>query len=148
MFQRILVPLDGSEVSRQSLPAATALAKQNGATLILAQVIHVSYGALPEAYMATPDLYNQLHDQAVADAEANLKTVADEVAAQGIPSETVVLEGDPASELVAYEESGNIDLVVMTTHGRTGLARLVYGSTAEGILRHGSKPVLVIRVAE
>lgn len=145
MFQRILVPLDGSELARRALPVAVELARQNNSTLVLAQAIHVSYGALPEAYIATPDLYNQIHDQAQADAETELKAAAGQATEAGVAVETVILEGDPASELVDYEDEGKIDLIVMSTHGRTGLARFVYGSVAERVLRHGSRPILLLR---
>lgn len=145
MFQRILVPLDGSELARRALPVAIELARQNNATLVLAQVIQVSYGALPEAYIATPDLYNQVHDQAQADAEAELKAAAAQSTEAGIAVETIILEGDPASQLVDYEDEGKIDLIVMSTHGRSGLARFVYGSVAERVLRHGTRPILLLR---
>lgn len=148
MFQRIMVPLDGSELAHRALPIALEMAKQSAGTVVLVQVVHVSYGALPEAYVATPDLYNDIYEQARADATATLQQAAAETAAAGVKTETVLLEGEPASELVDYEATGNIDLVVMSTHGRTGLARFVYGSVAERILRHGTKPILLNRVQE
>ena len=148
MFQRILVPLDGSEHSKQALPFAVDLARQSGGTIVLAQAVHTSFAALPDSYMATPDIYEQMMTQARSEAVANLQAVADELAAQGVKVETVVLEGEPATEIIDYEDQGQIDLVVMSTHGRSGLTRFVYGSVAERVLRHGTKPVLLIRIPE
>ena len=146
MFSRILVPLDGSDLSKQALAPAIELAKRFDSTIVLAQAVNVSYGAVPDAYLATPDLYNDLFSQAQAEAQTNLQTIAAELSTQGVKVETVQLEGEPAAEIADYEEKGQIDLVVMSTHGRTGLARFVYGSTAERVLRHGTKPVLLVRV--
>ena len=148
MFQRILVPLDGSDFSKRALPVAVELAQLRGGTIVLLQAVHISYAALPETYVATPDLYNQLLVQGQADAAVNLKAVADELAAQGVKAETVIAEGEPAGAIIDYENEGQIDLVVMSTHGRSGLSRFVYGSTAERVLRHGAKPILLIRIPE
>ncbi len=94
--------------------------------------------------MATPDLYTQLLDQGRAEAQTNLQTTADELARQGVKVDTVIVEGDPASAIIDYES--DVDLVVMSTHGRSGLARFVYGSVAEKVLRHGTRPILLIRI--
>jgi nucleotide-binding universal stress UspA family protein len=144
MFQRILVPLDGSDFSKRALSEAVDLARLSGASLVLLQAVQVSYTALPETYVATPDLYTQLLDQGRAEAQTNLQTTADELAGQGVKVDTVIVEGDPASAIIDYES--DVDLVVMSTHGRSGLARFVYGSVAEKVLRHGTKPILLIRI--
>ena len=146
MFQRILVPLDGSDFSKRALAEAVDLARLSGASLVLLQAVQVSYPALPETYVATPDIYTQLLDQGRAEAQANLQTTAEELTAQGIKVETVILEGEPASAIIDYE--ADVDLVVMSTHGRSGLARFVYGSVAEKVLRHGTKPILLIRISQ
>jgi nucleotide-binding universal stress UspA family protein len=148
MFTRILVPQDGSELAKQAVGPAVEIAKRFDATIVLARAVHVSFGAMGDAYMATPDLYNDLYTQAQSEAQANLQAVAAEIQAAGVKVEAVILEGEPAGALVDLEASGQIDLVVMSTHGRSGLARFVYGSTAEQLLRHGTKPVMLIRAQD
>lgn len=146
MFTRILVPQDGSDLAKQAVGPAVEIAKRFEATIVLARAVHVSFGVMGDAYLATPDIYNDLFTQAQNEAQANLQEVAAEIQGQGVKVESVILEGEPAGALVDLEESGQIDLVVMSTHGRSGLARFVYGSTAEQLLRHGTKPVLLIRM--
>lgn len=145
MFNRILVPQDGSDLAKQAIGPAIEIAQKFGSTIVLARAVHITYGAMGDAYMATPDLYNDLFTQAQSEAQANLQEVSAQIEAAGVKVETALMEGEPARALTDLEESAQIDLVVMSTHGRSGLARFVYGSTAEQVLRHGSKPVLLIR---
>lgn len=142
MFSHLLVPLDGSAHAESALPLAAKLAKANSARLVLVRVRrtateYVSWGVLP--------MSADLIDVEDADCAAYLAQVAASPMLAGVEVETEVLSGMPAPAIldaVAYHE---IDLVVMTSHGRTGLARWAFGSVARQVAYHAMVPVLVVR---
>jgi len=147
MFTRILVPTDFSEPSDAALDYARALADKFGATLHLLHVIEPGYitGALSnEVFIgATPGDYEML----VTDAQAKF-------AHRVLPSDraryrttTEVMTGPSADTIVDYAEVQHVDLIVMGTHGRTGLAHLLMGSVAEHVVRMAPCPVLTVRQA-
>jgi nucleotide-binding universal stress UspA family protein len=137
----ILVPLDGSPLAERALPEAVELARQRGARLLLlrAAEAHVPLGADP----------TQAQVRVVQEAEAYLASVKAQLAATGIPDvETSVWYGPPASAIVEAARLRGADLIVMTTHGRSGLGRLILGSVAESVLRGTTTPILLLRVPE
>jgi nucleotide-binding universal stress UspA family protein len=145
MFTRILVPTDFSDPSDAALDYARALADKFGGSLHLLHVIEPVYarGAFSnEVYIgAAPGAYELL----ATDAQAKL---ADRV----LPSDrtrygttTEVITGLSAETIVEYAADHHIDLIVMGTHGRTGLAHLVMGSVAEHVVRRALCPVLTVR---
>lgn len=141
--RRILVPLDGSPMAEQILPAVTAVAQAVGAELVL---FHV-----PTAYLSgwvTGEWYlpmQGLLDTAEEDAKAYLDAVASRLAEQGLDVGTAISMGPVAECIVEYAEANDIDLIAMCTHGRTGLARWALGSVADRVLRAGSTPILLVR---
>jgi nucleotide-binding universal stress UspA family protein len=158
-YQRILVPLDGSELAARALPHAETLAKLSNARVVLLQVIPTTAMLASETSVPSPGLGLPTVDpfvstsqfQAVEDTMTEeAKTTLDEAAARlrtsSLQVETVVLKGAPADAILSYAKERQIDLIVMSTHGRTGLARLVFGSVAENVLHHASCPVLLVRV--
>lgn len=143
----ILVPLDGSALAEQALGVGAARARKTGATLHLLSVREpLPVLALP------PDVplpTNDLEDQAHAELQRYLESVA--TAARSMlrsPVTTAVLTGNPAAALCAYVEDHEVDFVVMTTHGRTGLSRLWLGSVADRMLRRLAIPVLLLHPSE
>jgi nucleotide-binding universal stress UspA family protein len=144
MFHRILVPIDGSDAARQGLKEALRLAPPWGSTL---RLLHVTC-ALPFAReMANPaDLEGYRHSlekraqHLLGDSGALARKA-------GLIVETAVRElehGTPASAIVAEAACSASDLIVMGTHGRSGLARAVAGSNAEEVVRRSPVPVLVV----
>jgi universal stress protein A len=138
-WRRILVPTDFSVCSRAALQQALELAAGNRQAV---EVVHIVPGSLGngvetmlEAYGVPPDL--------VATAEERLRTWLGEHTLA--PLQWRVLVGDPAREIVALTAEGRYDLVVLGTHGRTGLSRLLLGSVAERVVREAPCPVLTIR---
>lgn len=139
----ILVPLDGSDLAEQALRVATARAQRAGAELHLVSVHQpVPVSSLP-AEIAVP--VQQLDTDALDNLRRYLSGVA--AAMQTTLRTRVVtaaLRGDVATELCRYVEDNDVDLVVMTTHGRTGLSRLWLGSVADRLLRRLAIPVLLL----
>lgn len=134
-FKRVLVPLDGSALAEQALPFARCLAQLVRGDLILVRA------ALGRGSHADP-VEAQL--QAASEAEAYLARLASQQQAD-YAIETSVPFGPPAEEIVNVARLRAADLIVMTTHGRTGLGRVLVGSVAQEVLQKTSLPVLLVR---
>ena len=144
MFRRILVPLDGAARAEKALPVAARLAKASGGSLVLLQVISTPVDA--GGFMYEPMVFTQADiDTEVSKATKYLMTLslADELA--GIDVHTLILIGTPAPSILFAIQNNDIDLVVMSSHGETGLMRWVMGSVAQKIVRQSPVPVLVLR---
>ena len=148
-IENILVPLDGSPLSLQALQHAQRLAQSLKARLILLRVggvISPEALGLPELSMA---LTNEITlQQAKVDAvfSSYLEGLAIPLREQGVEVETVVRCGDAATQIVELAESEQVDLVVMSSHGRTGLIRWIYGSVAERVLHNVRCSLMVVRI--
>jgi nucleotide-binding universal stress UspA family protein len=142
MYQRILVPTDGSAGSERVLEHAIGLASVHDATVHALYVINSgSFAGLP---METS--WEGLDDMLRADAEAAMDEVCAIAAESNVPVETAIVEGTPSREIVRFAEREDCDLVVMGTHGRGGIDRLLLGSVAEKVVRASEVPVLTVRV--
>lgn len=135
--KKILFPTDFSTLSDAALPHATSLAHDTGAKLF---IVHVE--ELPAAY-AVGEMYYGLPDPDNAEIRRMLAAIMPTDAT--IPYETRLLFGDPASEIIRLAEQENVDLIVMGTHGRSGLRRLVMGSVAEAVVRRAKCPVFTLK---
>jgi nucleotide-binding universal stress UspA family protein len=147
MFQQIMVPLDGSELAERALPCAERLGVATGATLHLVHVVELMpppTGPFALAYMPS-SIHGDLVAQETQQATAYLDKMRERVAASGVHVRTEQMLGIAAATLLDYERDAGIDLIVMCSHGRTGLARFALGSVAEHLLRHGGAPVLLVR---
>ncbi len=133
----ILLPTDFSSASDAALPHATALARQNGARLL---IVHVEEP--PLAY-GGGELYYGLPEPDSARIAAMLEKVRPEDAS--VPFTHRLAMGDPAAEICRIAAEEKAAMIVLGTHGRTGMFRLLMGSVAESILRHAPCPVLVYR---
>ena len=147
MFQRILVPLDGSELAERALPYAKELAQQLGASLTILRVVNSLELTSAQAFSGylPAEVYDAAFEDARRAAREYLETVAKGLAADGLAVDWVMRTGDPAGEVIEHEREGRADLVVMSTHGRSGLGRWVFGSVADRVLRGGTIPVLLVR---
>lgn len=139
-FDRVLVPLDGSWLAEKALPAAMALLSERpGATLMLMRAAQ----ATTRVPWVDPI---EAQIEVVGEAERYLKYVADRVR-DNEPGRTVatsVWYGAPADAIVDAADTGEAQLIVMSTHGRSGLRRIVLGSVAESVLRATTTPVLLV----
>lgn len=143
MYRSILVPLDGSLPSEQSLPYAMALARRSGATLQLAYVHTPLLLGEGTMYLGTPDV------QLWEDEKKYLQSVADRLKKAGLEKVSAhVLEGPVAETLQEHALEKGCDLVVMTTHGRGPVSRFWLGSVADRLVHRVPMPLLLIRTRE
>lgn len=146
MIKHILVTLDGSPLSEQILPYAAMIARALGASVTLAHV--VDSRALPDTdELSHRAFLDQLVEQEEIRARAYLRQCVALFSEAGVIAETAVSVGDPAETLITHAEREEFDLIAASTHGRSGLARLVMGSVADKMLRSASKPLLLFRPA-
>jgi nucleotide-binding universal stress UspA family protein len=145
MYKRILVAVDGSETSLRGLAEGIGLAKDTGARLLL---VHVLNALVLESEIASTAYYQALADALRSSGAKILEHAAMLVRQADVPFEQKLVEkiGAYAShEIVAQAKEWNADLIVLGTHGRRGLKRLVMGSDAEVVLRRSPVPVLMVR---
>ncbi len=153
--QGLIVPLDGSELAELALPHAVYLASALGLPVKLLQVTpaeaeYYSYmasgpGLVPTSLPSSPSILEMV-EFAARESRGYLADVKDRLASQGIASvETVVTQGAPADSIVDSASSEEGTVVVMTTHGRSGVGRMLLGSVAERVVRQSGCPVLLIR---
>jgi len=143
-LSRILVPVDFSECGRKALQYAMPLARQYGGSLILQYVVQEPYPVTEFGGMALAQMEADLS----ANATTELEKFADAEVRPQISAKTVVVVGSPELEIVDLAKSEKVDLIVMSTHGRTGLQHMFLGSVVENVVRHAPCPVLVVREKE
>ena len=153
MFQRILLPLDGSELSSQALPYAAEMAARFGAEMfLLRSVPPVSVpgfeaGTLTDAATAE-NLLEAVQGQeahAIRRAEDYLREHAKGLREQGLQVTVRAVVGAPAASILDLCRREGVDLVVMATRGRSSLGRALLGSVADQVIRHSGVPVLAVR---
>lgn len=144
LYDHILVPTDGSSETRQAVEHAIDLAKDHEATVHALYVLNTaSY-----ASVSVDASWEGVSDMLREEGEAAVEAVAELARAEGVAVETSLYSGSPSREIVRYAEEEECDLIVMGTHGRGGIDRLLLGSVAERVVRSSSVPVLTVRVAE
>ena len=144
-LQQILTPLDGSAFAEQALPDAQVLAQANGASLLLIQALQQPSAGNQRLLFDSEADANALFARWRAAAEAYLMGIAANLKAKGIACTYRVVWGDPDQAILDTIEDEKIDLIVMTTHGRTGMQRWFYGSVANRVMRGASCPLLLVR---
>jgi nucleotide-binding universal stress UspA family protein len=144
-ISRMLVPVDFSPHSELALRYATALASRLMASVQLLHVVDDPMATGPWSLeVPIPDL-SELLKNLIANAEHRLEGYRAAVGHPRVPMTTTVRTGHSAQTITEYAKAGGIDLIVMGTHGRSGLAHLVMGSVAESVVRHAPCPVLTLR---
>jgi nucleotide-binding universal stress UspA family protein len=138
-FERILVPLDGSECAEIVLPKVEKLATDLKASVALLRVAyaHTFPGADP----------TEAEVKVVREAEEYLRKIEERLKAKGFKVDSHVRYGNDADEILDHAAQKDIDFIAMTTHGRSGVKRFLLGSVAEKILRHSPKPIFLVRCA-
>lgn len=130
-LKRIVVPLDGSHRSATILPYVAPLAKAAGSKLLFMTAVNPrTKNDFPVEVVSK----NLFHEQKL-------------MHRQGVKTELAIRYGDPAAEILAYSDVQHADMLALSTHGRSGLDRMLYGSVAESVLRNGEIPMLVLRTA-
>lgn len=135
--RKIFFPTDFSPASEAAMPLALSLAKDRGATLV---IVHVEE---PPAAYGGGEMFYTVPDVTTENNQKRLEALAPKDA--GVPYELRLVTGSPAATLVRMAEEEDADLIVMGTHGRTGLMRVLMGSVAEAVVRRAKCPVLTLR---
>jgi len=141
MYKRILLPLDGSPLAEQAVPHAIAQAERFQAELILLKVLP----PLPERSMSSPGR-RQAEDLSAQLAREYLEGVAAGIRKQDITVQVVTVEGQAHPQIVQFAEENEVDMIVMSTRGQSGLSRWLMGSIADRVVRGATVPVLLGRV--
>ena len=131
MLSTILVPLDGSPLAERALPFAERLARGTKARLVLTRVVPISRLPNVEETVATA-------------AQEYLERIASCLAGTGLISQTALLHGEPPTEILEAAHIHSADLVIMCTHGRSGIGRWLYGSVADAVIRLATLPVMLV----
>jgi nucleotide-binding universal stress UspA family protein len=149
MYKKILVPLDGSEFSECSLEHVKAIASgcRVPQTVLLRVVEPLSAETVSALAMAGGDLMRRAELESQAEAKDYMKKTKASLANDGLAVETAIVDGRAAEEILDYAKNNKVDLIVMTTHGKTGISRWFFGSVAEKVLQHSAVPVLMISPA-
>jgi nucleotide-binding universal stress UspA family protein len=141
MYKKILVPLDRNAGAEAALPVAADLVKVDGAVIRLLHVAPIPSTIAAEGRVIA--YADQESDRLQHLAVDYLREAAGQLA--GLPVEYAVRFGEPAEEILEEARGSGADLVVMATHGRRGVARLMLGSVAEAVLRRSEVPVVLVR---
>ena len=135
MYKNILLPLDGSEISESAIPHVQALALGCGTKKVT--IAHVVERKRYEGMLAAgkrPGVY--------------LQRTAERLKAKGINTHIELLTGDPSEAIVSYADNSPCDIIVMASHGRSGVTRWAIGSAADKVFRASSVPVLMVKASE
>ena len=147
MYQRILVATDGSPLSKKAVTSAIALAAQTGSALVALTVVpRYPTNYFDGAAVFTPEDIGRIEKQWADAAQAALGAVAAEAEAAGVQVKTSVISSDVVGDaIISAAKKHESNLIVMASHGRKGIKRLLLGSETQHVLTHTELPVLVLR---
>jgi nucleotide-binding universal stress UspA family protein len=144
-LKKILLPTDFSGCANYALPYAAAIARAAKAQIICVHVVEPVVPAVGYTGLADPMPIADISEQLEDSAERQLPKLAECEECSGLDVEEVIVHGDAAAEIVRVASEQEVDLIVISSHGRTGFGRIIFGSTAESVVRHASCPVLVVK---
>ena len=147
MYQRILVATDGSALSKKAVKHAISLAASTGASLVALKVVpRYPVSFFDGSATLTVETVSDAEKKWVTDAESQLDAVVKEAQSAGVKAKTAVVKSDLIAEsIISAARKHKADLVVMASHGRKGLKRILLGSEALAVLTHSEVPVLILR---
>src|SRR5215210_7236971 len=144
-IRSILLPTDFSECAQYALSYAASFARSAAASIVCVHVVEPVVPTVGYTGMAEPLPIADISDQLEDSAERELPKIAECDECAGLEVEEVIAHGDAASEIVRVARERGVDLIVISSHGRTGLGRMLFGSAAESVVRHAPCPVLVVK---
>ena len=143
MYRKILVPLDGSNLAECAIEHAKEIARGcNVPEIELVTVVKTFFWW--EGEVTDPSIYERVEEDERSRAKEYLAKEKKEFEREGLTVNTVILEGNAAQAIIDYAEKNGVDLILMTTHGRSGISRFALGSVTDKVVRTVSMPVLVI----
>lgn len=140
MYERILVPTDGSEATERAIRNAVDVASQYDAT------VHALYVVDTSVYASIETGADLVVESLEEEGRAAVDTVVDRARAAGVETESAVVTGSTHQSILDYADEQAIDLIVMGTHGRTGINRYLLGSVTEKVVRSSDVPVMTVRM--
>lgn len=145
MYKRAIVPLDGSMVAEGIIPFILEIAGPLDMEVVLLRVVVPIPPSVIEGsrHVEVEDVEKRRQE-----AEEYLRPIVSDLRTKGVRVTTQVRRGEPTAEILAGAKEAGADLIAMTTHGRSGLGRLLFGSVAEAVLRHSEIPVFLMRQTE
>lgn len=147
MLNHVLVPLDSSDLAEEALDYARQVTGPGGKITLLMVVIapeYVTSGFYPVPFEYQIENYETIRTNRIAEARDYLMKVADRLTGDGIEVEYAILVGDPAESIVEQADELGVDAIVMSTHGRSGISRWIFGSVTQKVLSAAKHPVLVV----
>lgn len=142
MFDRILIPTDGSDGVKPAVDMALTLAETHDATLHVLFIVDqpTSVSGTGEGFSGLDNLLNTLEEEGHQATDAIVEQAED----RGVETEIAVRRGNPNDDILTYADEHAIQLIIMGTHGRTGVKRALVGSVTERVVRHSDIPVLTV----
>lgn len=147
MYQHIMIPLDGSPLAEAALPYALELARRFESKVTLIRILLPASQRFTQLGTAQDvQVMMELHKKEQEASRSYLKQMEGSLSQQGYKISSQVIEGIPIADHIIDEARAlEVDTIVMSTHGRTGVGRLLFGSVAENVLRQADMPVLLVR---
>jgi nucleotide-binding universal stress UspA family protein len=142
MYSKILVPLDGSPLAERALEPALEMARTTGSEIILLEAVQDSLAAVPEARYLVP--LKETYRSAISSMKY-LRNIASRLRPHVGKIRWHVEEGDPIDAILSFAHNEDVDIIVMGTHGRTGISRVVMGSVAEKVSVTTHRPVVLVK---
>jgi len=146
-FKKVMIATDGSDYSKLAVDKGIELARLSGGMVYAVCVVSTAY-LYPmdgDYFMGVNPYWELIYEALKNQAQQAVDYVKSLGEMKGINVESVLLEGNPADELIRYAEENGMDIIVMGTLGKTRLDRLLLGSVAENVVRHSKIPVMVVR---
>jgi nucleotide-binding universal stress UspA family protein len=141
MFKKVIVPLDGSILAEKTLPFVKSLAKEGCVEeVVLLNVVEIPIMGISESFNISPLMNAQFKS-----AQKYLAGIETQLSSEGIKVKAEILEGTAAKCIVEYAQNNAVDLIVIGTHGYTGMKELVFGSVALRVLHDSHVPVMLIK---
>lgn len=146
MFERILIPTDGSEPAEHAVEQGVALAAEHGATVHAMSIVEpIPLGGFTSGPEPASAEHGKVVEEQRIEAQKAIDRVVEQCEQHGIDVVEALTYGRPSEEIIEYAEEEGIDAVVMGTHGRSGAQRLIIGSVAEKVVRRSPVPVMTVR---
>ena len=142
MFDRILIPTDGSDPAKSAVEMALNLAEIHDAALHVLYSVDqpTSVSGMGEGFSGLDDLLDALDERG----QEATRAIVEQAKERDIPTTAAVRRGNAHEDILTYADKNNVDVIVMGTHGRTGVKRALLGSVTENVVRHSEIPVLTV----
>jgi nucleotide-binding universal stress UspA family protein len=143
IFRKIMIATDGSELVKRAVDVAIEIAKLSEAKMYAVHVIALEGNSI--IHSRDEELKKALREQLTTEGKKATDYVENIGRTANVEVESIILEGNPANEILDFAERNDVDLIVMGTHGKTGFERFLIGSVSENVVRHSERAVLVVR---